>query len=96
MKNGTFELDGTTFYNQFQEADDLLENADRYTKPEESEALKLDYLKKHITEEGCIMRYWQYEELPREMILKLIPAKIKNGRFKKFFAGTERYNKIRN
>ena len=42
------------------------------------------------------MRYWQYEELPREMILKLIPAKIKNGRFKKFFAGTERYKKIRN
>ena len=96
VKNGTFELDGTTFYNQFQEADDLLENADRYTKPEESEALKLDYLKKHITEEGCIMRYWQYEELPREMILKLIPAKIKNGRFKKFFAGTERYKKNRN
>ena len=96
VKNGTFELSGTSFYEQWGNAGELVENAGKYHKEEETQALLLSYLKEHINEEGCVMRFWQYEVLPREEILKLIPVKIKNGRFKKFFAGSERHNKNRN
>ena len=91
VKNGTFELSGTSFYEQWGNADELVENAGKYNKEEETQALLLSYLKEHINEEGCVMRFWQYEVLPREEMQKLIPSKIKNGRFKKFFAGSKRH-----
>lgn len=33
------------------------------------------------------MRYWQYEILPRPVILGIIAESLKNGRFKHFFDG---------
>ena len=89
VMNGTFDLTGSAFYKQWSDADELEENAKKHHKPEETQALLLDYLKKHADEEGCVMRYWQYEVLSREEILKIIPDKIKNGRFKKFFEDNE-------
>jgi hypothetical protein len=87
--NGTFDLTGSAFYKQWSDADELEENAKKHHKPEETQILLLDYLKKHADEEGCVMRYWQYEVLPREEMLRIIPYKIKNGRFKKFFEDSE-------
>ena len=89
VKNGTFELTGTTFYQQWSDADDLEENAHKYYKQWETDSIILNYFKKHANEEGCVMRYWQYEVLPRTTILKLIPDEMRNGRFKPFF---ERYD----
>jgi hypothetical protein len=85
VKNGTFELTGTTFYQQWADADDLEENAHKYYKQWETDSIILNYFKKHANEEGCVMRYWQYEVLPRPTILKLIPDNMRNGRFKSFF-----------
>ena len=85
VKNGTFELTGTTFYQQWADADDLEENAHKYYKQWETDSIILNYFKKHVNEEGCVMRYWQYQVLPRPTILKLIPDNIRNGRFKSFF-----------
>lgn len=89
VKNGTFELTGTKFYQQWSDADDLEENAHKYYKQWETDSIILNYFKKHANEEGCVMRYWQYEVLPRTTILKLIPDEMRNGRFKPFF---ERYD----
>lgn len=85
VKNGTFELTGTKFYQQWSDADDLEENAHKYYKQWETDSIILNYFKKHANEEGCVMRYWQYEVLPRTTILKLIPDEMRNGRFKPFF-----------
>ena len=84
VMNGTFYLTGTTFYKQYGDADELIENAGKYHKQEETRALLLDYLKKHADEEGCVMRYMHHDVLPRETILSIIPDKVKNGRFKDF------------
>ena len=84
VMNGTFYLTGTTFYKQYSDADELIENAEKYHKQEETRALLLDYLKKHADEEGCVMRYMHHDVLPRETILSVIPDKVKNGRFKDF------------
>ena len=84
VMNGSFFLSGSKFYKEWSDADELEENARKYHKEEETQALLLDYLQKHATEEGCVMRYFQYEILPRETILKIIPDSMKNGRFKKF------------
>lgn len=86
VKNGTFELSGTTFYKQWADADELEENARKYYKQSETDSIILNYLKKHGNEEGCVMRYWQYEILPRQTILSIIPESVRNGRFKHFFA----------
>jgi hypothetical protein len=86
VKNGTFELSGSTFYQQWADADELEENAHKYYKQWETDSIILNYLKKHADEEGCVMRYWQYEILPRTTILSIIPESMKNGRFKYFFA----------
>lgn len=85
VKNGTFELTGTTFYQQWSDADDLEENARKYYQQWETDSIILNYFKQHANEEGCVMRYWQYEVLPRTTILKLIPDGMRNGRFKPFF-----------
>lgn len=85
VKNGTFELSGTTFYQQWADADELEENARKYYKQWETDSIILNYLKKHADEEGCVMRYWQYNILPRQTILSIIPESMKNGRFKHFF-----------
>ena len=82
VMNGSFFLTGSTFYKQWSDADELEENARKYRKEEETQALLLGYLKEHASEEGCVMRYWQYEILPHETILAIIPDKVKNGRFK--------------
>lgn len=86
VKNGTFELSGSTFYKQWADADELEENARKYYKQWETDSIILNYLKNHADEEGCVMRYWQYEILPRQTILSIIPESVKNGRFKHFFA----------
>lgn len=85
VKNGTFELTGTKFYQQWSDADDLEENARKYYQQWETDSIILNYFKQHAKEEGCVMRYWQYEVLPRTTILKLIPDEMRNGRFKPFF-----------
>lgn len=87
VKNGTFELSGTTFYKQWADADELEENAHKYYKQWETDSIILNYFKKHADEEGCVMRYWQYSILPRPTILSMIPESVKNGRFKHFFDG---------
>lgn len=84
VMNGTFYLTGTTFYKQYGDADELIENAGKYHKQEETQALLLDYLKKHADEEGCVMRYMHHDVLSRETILSIIPDKVRNGRFKDF------------
>ena len=87
VKNGTFELSGSKFYQEWSDADELEENARKYYKQWETDSIILNYLKKHASEEGCVMRYWQYEILPRPVILGIIPESMKNGRFKRFFDG---------
>lgn len=87
VKNGTFELSGSKFYQEWNDADELEENARKYYKQWETDSIILNYLKKHADEEGCVMRYWQYEILPRPVILGIIPESMKNGRFKRFFDG---------
>ena len=84
VMNGTFHLTGTTFYKQYSDADELIENAEKYHKSEETQALLLDYLKKHADEEGCVMRYMHHDVLPRETILSIIPDKVKTGRLRMF------------
>ena len=85
VKNGTFELSGTKFYQQWADADDLEENARKYYKKSETDSIILNYLKNHADDEGCVMRYWQYTVLPRQTILSIIPETMRNGRFKHFF-----------
>jgi hypothetical protein len=85
VKNGTFELSGSKFYQEWSDADDLEENAHKYYKKSETDSIILNYLKRHADEEGCVMRYWQYEILPRQTILSIIPEAVRNGRFKYFF-----------
>ena len=85
VMNGTFHLTGTTFYKQYSDADELIENAGKYHKKEETQVLLFNYLKEHADEEGCVMRYMHHDILPRETILSVIPDKVKNGRFKDFF-----------
>lgn len=87
VKNGTFELSGSKFYQEWSDADELEENARKYYKQWETDSIILNYLKKHANEEGCVMRYWQYEILPRPVILDIIPESMRNGRFKRFFDG---------
>ena len=87
VKNGTFELSGSKFYQEWNDADELEENARKYYKQWETDSIILNYLKKHADEEGCVMRYWQYEILPRPVILGVIAESVKNGRFKHFFDG---------
>ena len=87
VKNGTFELSGSKFYQEWNDADELEENARKYYKQWETDSIILNYLKKHADEEGCVMRYWQYEILPRPVILGIIAESVKNGRFKHFFDG---------
>ena len=87
VKNGTFELSGSKFYQEWSDADELEENARKYYKQWETDSIILNYLKKHADEEGCVMRYWQYEILPRPVILGIIPESMRNGRFKRFFDG---------
>lgn len=84
VMNGTFYLTGSTFYKQYSDADELIENAGKYHKQEETQALLLDYLKEHADEEGCVMRYMHHDVLPRETILSFVPDKVKNGRFRDF------------
>lgn len=87
VKNGTFELSGTKFYQEWADADDLEENARKYYKQSETDSIIRNYLKNHANEEGCVMRYWQYNILPRPVILSMIPESMRNGRFKYFFEG---------
>lgn len=87
VKNGTFELSGSKFYQEWSDADELEENARKYYKQWETDSIILNYLKKHADEEGCVMRYWQYEILLRPVILDIIPESMRNGRFKRFFDG---------
>lgn len=94
VKNGTFELSGSTFYKQWADADELEENARKYYKQWETDSIILNYLKNHADEEGCVMRYWQYQILPRQTILSIIPASVRNGRFKHFFANYEPDNHV--
>ena len=84
VMNGSFNITGSTFYRQFGDADELVENARKYHKQEETDALILGYLKEHAHEEGCVMYYVKNEILPRETILQIIPESVKHGRFKKF------------
>ena len=84
VMNGTFYLTGSTFYKQYSDADELIENAGKYHKQEETQALLFNYLKEHADEEGCVMRYMHHDVLPRETILSFVPDKVKNGRFRDF------------
>ena len=86
VMNGSFYITSSTFYKQCGDADELVENARKYHKQEETNALILGYLKGHAHEEGCVMYYVMNEILPRDTILQLVPASVKNGRFKKFLA----------
>ena len=83
VMNGSFYLSGTGFYGQWIKADDLVENARKYYKQEETDALIRNYLMEHGNEEGCVMYYVKNSILPQETLREMIPSSVMNGRFKK-------------
>ena len=81
VMNGSFYLTGSKFYKDWGAADELVENARKYHKQEETETLIKDYLKKHASEEGCVMYYLHEEILPTEVIKEAMPSDMLTGRF---------------
>ena len=86
VMNGFFHLTGSKFYREWGAAEELVENARRYEKWAETEALLVDYLKKHAYEEGCVMYYLDESVLPVSTIRALIPDSMLKGRFKNLLA----------
>ena len=81
VMNGSFYLTGSKFYKEWGNADELVENARKYRKPEETKALLVDYLKKHANEEGCVVYYMLEDVLPYKTIKRIVPFEMLTGRF---------------
>lgn len=81
VKNGFFYLTGSKFYKEWGAADELVENARNFHKQEETDKLIKDYLTAHANEEGCVMYYLKENILPKETIMKAVPADMLTGRF---------------
>ena len=87
VKNGFFYLTGSKFYKEWGAADELVENARNFHKQEETDKLIKDYLTAHADEEGCVMYYLKENILPKETIMKAIPAAMLTGRFQNIIKG---------
>ena len=80
--NGGFYLNGTKFYHEWADADDLIENAHKYHKAEETDSILKTYLREHGNEEGCAICFIQEHALPSKTLRELIPEAFFNGRMK--------------
>lgn len=82
VMNGSYYYSGSTFYQQYCQADYLDENVRRYNNKPMADSLYMDYLRKHANEEGCILFYQIHYLVPQDSLRKYMPESIKEGRLK--------------
>lgn len=82
VMNGGFYLNGSKFYKDWADTDDLIENARKYHTAEETDSILKNYLEEHANDEGCAVCFIQYHALPVEDLEEIIPTSILEGRMK--------------
>ena len=85
VKNGQYELTGSTFYRQYSDADDLVTNANRYYTTEERQKMIHDYLIEHRSDEGCAYYYIDRNIYPKDQIISMIDPAVVDGRLANMF-----------
>lgn len=76
VKNGTFEVDGSNFYEQWRKASELEYNAEKFQKPGETQEVLRKGLIKHGHERGFVSCYVRSGELPLDTIISLLPESM--------------------
>ncbi|MBP5479076.1 MAG: TlpA family protein disulfide reductase [Bacteroidaceae bacterium] len=85
VKNGTFSVKGTGFYEEWGNADEFCENASKYSTEAEARGKMEKYLAEHSNEEGAVIYFLIRQDFPYSLVANLVSSDMLKGRFRHFF-----------